>query len=116
MQRAKANLPLSDGYRSDAERSWAASGNHYLLSHYGVTVVKTYYEPFTVNLPGGRYTPDFMHILGNGQIVFVEIKGSKAQKGYRDARSKLRAAAELHPWADWIEAVGSSRFEIERIE
>ena len=116
MTTARAKLPISDGYRSDAERSWAASGNHYLLAHYGTPVVKTYYEPFVVNLPGGKYTPDFMHLMSNGLVVFVEIKGSKAQRGYRDARSKLRAAAALHPWADWIEAVGSSRFELEHIE
>ena len=116
MTRAVAKIPRTDGYRSDAERAWANQGAHYLAMEYACPVAVTYYEPFTIKLPGGKYTPDFLHILANGTIVFVEIKGSRKQPNYRDARSKLRAAAEIHPWADWIEAVGSSHFEIERIK
>lgn len=64
----------------------------------------TLYEPLSFNIPGGSYRPDFLHILQDGRLVLVEIKGSKRQPNYRDARSKLRAAAELYPWAAWVEA------------
>jgi hypothetical protein len=114
--KSRAKINLSDGYKSNAERAWAAHGGHYLLAHFMAPVVQTYYEPFSIKLPGGSYTPDFLHILDNGGMIFVEIKGSKHQRNYRDARSKLRAAAALHPWADWIEAVGgASGFELESI-
>ncbi len=47
-------------------------------------------------LPGGRYTPDVLYILEDGQHVQVEVKGSQFQKGYKDARAKMRTAATLH--------------------
>ena len=59
-------------------------------------VARMDYEPESFNIPGGRYTPDFRAIMDNGLIVFVETKGSRKQRGYRDARSKLRAAAARH--------------------
>lgn len=51
------------------------------------------------NLPGGRYSPDYLYILEDGTRVVVEVKGSKFQKGYRDAVAKMKAAATLH-WYD----------------
>ena len=40
------------------------------------------------------------------------------QKGYRDARSKLRAAADVYRWLTWFEVRvdGRGGFELERIE
>ena len=91
-------------YKSKDEAAWAGEGMTVLLGELHSHTAVQLYEPVTFNLPGNRYTPDFQHLLEDGRIVYVEIKGSKHQKGYRDARSKLRAAAELHPWFTWIEA------------
>ena len=116
MPTARAKLPIADGYKSDVERAWATTGAHYLMTLYLCPVAVMYYEPLSVNLPGGRYTPDFLAIMENGLLVFVECKGSKSQRGYRDARAKLRAAAALCPWAEWVEARGGGgRFEVEVI-
>jgi hypothetical protein len=102
---AKANITrLVDPYRSKAERDWSNLGPVILPDELGGSVVVTHYEPMTIHLPGGKFTPDFLHILNDGRLVFCEVKGSKRQKNYRDARSKLRAAACIHPWATWIEA------------
>ena len=91
-------------YKCHAEEAWAGYGSMVLLGELGQHTAVMLYEPMSFRLPGGSYLPDFMHLLEDGRIVYVEIKGSKHQKGYRDARSKLRAAAELHPWFTWIEA------------
>ena len=79
---------------------------------YGEAVVLTMYEPMAFYLPGGRYKPDFMHILESGSILFVEVKGSTKQRGYRDSRAKLRAAAEVFPFFYWCM---STDLVIERI-
>ena len=117
---ARANLAaLIDPYRSETEREWA-EGNGMLyvsLEFDGARVLRMDYEPETFNLPGEKYTPDFRCILETGRVIFVEIKGSKKQKGYRDARSKLRAAAELNPMYTFVEAVGGAGgFELEVID
>jgi len=86
------------------------------------------YEPCTWHLAGGKYTPDFCAFLQDGRVAFVEIKGgrgaspslrskaARAQKGYRDTRSKLRAAAETYPMFLWFEVrMGGGDCDIERI-
>lgn len=106
--------------RSTAEREWEREGWMLLLPVLerdpAERVLLTLYEPLTLNLPGGRYTPDYLHILSSGEQIFVEIKGSKKQKGYRDARSKLRAAAEVFPFWTFVEAMGGrDGWEIEEV-
>jgi hypothetical protein len=104
---ARANLAaLVDPYRSNAERDWARLGALILSNEFGELVLLTLYEPVTLRLPGGSYRPDFLHILEDGRTLFVEVKGSKKQKGYRDARSKLRAAAEIFSFWTFCEARG----------
>lgn len=115
-------LPRFD---SDIEAWWERNGALILGNELECGVARTEYHPMTFLLPGGGYTPDFLHILTDGRLVFVETKAlilktkftegqdgtvtakqvhnSRAQKGYRDTRTKLRAAAELHPWALWAE-------------
>lgn len=76
------------------------------------------YEPVSFNVPGGKYTPDFMMIFSDGAIAFIEVKqqavtrsGKKfiAGKAYRDSRSKLRATAELNPWFKFFQAVYNNK-------
>lgn len=108
---AKA-LPLIDNYKSQAEAEFAQVGAALLYNHFGARVLKMAYEPMTFNLPGNRYTPDWLVVLEDGRLVFVEIKASRRQKNYRDARSKLRLAAATWPEFVWCEVRGA---EIEEI-
>lgn len=90
-------------FRSKTEEIFAMLGAGLVSQHCAKPVVIMKYEPITFNLPGGRYTPDFMVIFEDGEILFIEIKGSKRQKNYRDARSKLRSAHAIHPYFTWAE-------------
>lgn len=101
--KAKAKIVQTSPYKSDGERAFSTFGKALMEEHFGLTVLRMDYEPETFNLPGGKYTPDFRMIMSDCGIVFVEIKGSRYQHGYRDARSKLRAAAFLNPMYTWVE-------------
>lgn len=119
MNYARADLSrLVSPYRSKAEEQWSVINAMWVGDWFRVSVIETRYEPLTFHVPGGTYTPDFMNILEDGRIVFVEVKGSKAQKNYRDARSKLRAVRELYPWFYWCEArpVTRGAWEFEEIK
>ena len=105
--KAKANIPAEHpAYKSQSERDWSVFGDMILGDEGFVGVAVQLYEPLTFHILGGRYKPDFMHILDAGEVIFVEVKGSKRQKNYRDSRSKWRAAAALHPWFTWVMATG----------
>ena len=91
-------------YKSRLEELWSREGNLILLADLGERTAVQLYEPWTLRLIGASYKVDFVHILESGRIVCVEVKASSRQANYRDARSKLRAAAEMHPWFTWIEA------------
>jgi hypothetical protein len=69
----------------------------------GKKIVFSAYEWVTFSLPGGSYTPDWSFRMDDGSWVRVEIKASKMQPGYKDARSKLRATASLNPWDTFYE-------------
>lgn len=97
-------LPVFD---SRSEAWWHEYGTLILADHLQVGIVLMQYHPVTFSLPGGTYTPDFLHVTADGHIIIVEIKGSKRQHNYRDARSKLRAAADLYRWATFFEAIVS---------
>ena len=98
------------------ERMFEHEGFLLLREEYGegVNLDALMYEWVTFNLPGEKYTPDFMAIFSNGKTCFIEVKqeaitkkGKRyfAGKSYRDSRSKLRAAASLNPWWDFYMAV-----------
>lgn len=103
--------------RSDSEVQWRAIGESLLADKIGSPVVWVGYEWVTFRVPGGTYTPDFMYIFENGSVAFVEIKGSKKQRGYTTTRQKLRATATLNPWFYFFEVVGRGmNWQIESIE
>jgi hypothetical protein len=115
---ARANLAaLIPQYDSKAEEWWAQYGPLLMADELRQSVVLTQYHALTFHIPGGSYTPDFLHILADGTQVQVEVKGSKQQRNYRDARSKLRAAADVFRWLTWYEVRVGARgaFELERI-
>lgn len=115
---ARADLArLVSPYRSKTEAAWANVNALWVGEWFQTPVLETRYEPLTFHVPGGSYTPDFMNLLADGRIVFVEVKGSTHQKNYRDARAKLRAVRDLYPWFYWCEArpVGRGNWEFEEI-
>jgi len=102
---AKAMLEaVMPRYRSRAEAVWASMGRFIIENELDLEVILTRYEPLGFNLPGGRYTPDFLYIHEDGTLTLVEVKASSKQKGYRDSRAKLRAAAAVFPWCRWFMA------------
>jgi len=108
--KAKADVAaMLRQFRSEYEGAFAQIAHALLADEFGSPVERLDYEPVTWNLPGNRYTPDFVAILADGRIVHVEVKGSRQQRGYRDARSKLREAAAMHPEYTWVEAVVTLR-------
>ena len=102
---AKARI-AEPTYKSNQEAEYAKIGALLIADEFGQPVVLTMYEPMAFYIPGGRYKPDFMHILENGEIVFVEVKGSKKQRGYVSSRQKLRAAAEVFHFFHWCMCIG----------
>ena len=104
-------------YRSKTEQAFAEMAVALMAAVMGDSIAVLLYEPLTFKLPGGSYTPDFMALTDGGDVAFIEVKGSTRQKNYRDARSKLRAAAELHPWFKFYEArpLRGHNWDIERI-
>ena len=102
-------------YKSNCERRFADLGPTLLGAHFGAECLLLLYEPLRFKIPGGAYTPDWLCLLADGRIVLVETKGSKRQKNYRDARSKLRAVAAVYPWWVWVEVVESEGWKVEVI-
>lgn len=61
------------------------------------TYLRVAYEPMTFHLAGGKYTPDFMLVLPNKTLLFVEVKGSwKNKGGARSKRILKEAAAQMN--------------------
>ena len=96
---------LRDHYDSREEEEWARQGMLWARSILGRRVAALFYHPLTFHLAGESYTPDWMCIFSDGRIAFFEITGSRKHRGYRDARSKLRAAAALFPCFAFYEAM-----------
>jgi len=112
--KAMANVEaLIPSYKSGAETEFAGIGIALLGAHFWTEVMLLLYEPCRWAIPGGHYTPDFMAVLQDGRVVFVEIKGSKKQRNYRDARSKLRAAQAVYPMFIWVEVVQEDGWALE---
>ena len=62
--RAKAQLSrILSPYRSKAEEAWAVIGSMWIEDEFKLKVARELYEPFSFNLPGESYTPDFLYLL-----------------------------------------------------
>lgn len=58
--------------------------------------VKALYEPITLHLPSGRYTPDFLLLMPTREMLFVEVKGSwNAYQSGRSSKKSLIEAANV---------------------
>jgi len=100
-------------YKSGSERKFAAFGVALLGAHFLSDVMVMLYEPMRFKIPGGNYTPDFLAVCADGTMILVEIKGSRKQRNYRDARSKLRAARATYPYFTWCEVVEQDGWKVE---
>lgn len=98
----KAIRSFAIAAESDTERRFRLFLRDFAVNNFGGTPQFVGHSWWTFKIPGGGYTPDWC-ILIDGQWVFVENKASKKQANYRDARSKLRAAAALNPWFRFYE-------------
>jgi len=103
-------------YRSDKEEEYAILCEMLIDDWLQVRTLNTQYEPAIWLLPGGlKYKPDFMHILEDRRILFVEVKNSKKQKGYRVTRNKLVTATALYPYFMWAECIADRAWKYEVI-
>lgn len=60
---------------------------------------RVFYEPLTLRLTGGNYTPDFLLVMPDHSLRIVEVKGSwKAYQSGRTSRRNLRQAAIEFAW------------------
>jgi hypothetical protein len=74
------------------ERAW----NEWVLTR-GAMIAQ--YEPFTLHLAGGNYTPDFVLVFEDGERWIVEVKGSwRAHLSGRSSKRNLRQAAFEFSW------------------
>lgn len=102
---------------SREEIRWLLEGVPVLERHFEKKVELDRSKAVSFKLPGGIYTPDFFYILEDGRRIHIEVKGSKFQPNYRDARSKIRTAATLYWFDTFCEArIEEKQWVIEIIE
>lgn len=92
-------------YDSKLEAEFADTGYKSVIWQYVGSVrlpTTLLHHPMRLYLPGGSYSPDFLLQIGTF-LFLIECKGSRKQKNYRDARSKLRAAAAIYKMFRFIE-------------
>jgi len=110
-----------DPFRSEEERIFWGFANVFpqlVPELEGLRVDACSYEAIRFDLGGTSYTPDFYFRLLNDDgytvLAFIEVKGSKFQKGYRDTRTKLLNVSSLFPEYAFFEVMVNSR--LRRIE
>jgi hypothetical protein len=97
--RAKAGRPRRKmGEMNSLERLWSEELETRMRRG---SVIRWDYEPVSLRIAwphdgvrGSSYTPDFMVILEDGEVVFHETKGFMRD----DARLKLKVASERYPF------------------
>lgn len=90
---------------SREELKWKMVARNVLAEHFTTSVEFERVKPVSFNLPVGQYTPDFQYTMSDGMVIYVEVKGSKFQPNYRDARARLRASATLFPEHTFLEVM-----------
>lgn len=98
--------PAPSPYRSKWESAYASK---LALEHRAGLIIRYWYEPFSIWLPGKvRYKPDFMierHSVNpwggqmNPNIEIIEVKGWSRNR--RDGMTRLKIAAALFPCFIW---------------
>jgi hypothetical protein len=75
-------------------------------------IQKVVHHPFTIDIGGRLYTPDYLVWWADGRITVEEVKGSLKSKNARDSVTRLHVAAALFPMFTWylIMRVGRTRW------
>jgi hypothetical protein len=90
----------TDGYKSELERRFV---REWIMPQVSQGMIAAWwYEPMSFNLPGGRYTPDFLILWAHRPhpVTFVEVKGWT--KSIRADHRAFTEAAKTHRWASWL--------------
>ena len=98
-QKGHTLLAAGDGYKSELERRFV---REWILPQVNQGMVATWwYEPASFNLPGGRYTPDFLIQWAHRPhpLSFMEVKGWT--KSLRADHRAWTEASKTHRWASW---------------
>lgn len=110
--RAKAKAEnVGVKYKSEGERRYREYG-YTTLVYPEEEPVLIIYEPLSLKVPGGRYTPDFLVLYNSGYFVLVEVKESPYQPSFRDCAAKLRASAELYPFFTFALAMENKKLHL----
>ncbi len=96
---AGARPAPSPRYRSKLEAAWA---NHLDVLKAATVIDGWSYEAMNIRLPGTRnfYRPDFVAWYGR-TVTYYEVKGWSISNDR--SLVKLKTAAGLHPWAQFIQ-------------
>lgn len=96
VREVSALAPAPTKYDSKWEERYAT---HLDLEQKAGAIVKWWYHPFTMRLPGGtRYTPDFL-VQHHGHIQVVDVKGY--HKNIREAMLRIKIAASIYTCYTW---------------
>ena len=90
---------------SKAEAEWYRIGVSELRRAMEILTKEVYYEPVTLKFGRLAYTPDFMHITLNNEIIFVEVKASRYQRGFDKTMVKIKAMAAAYPFFRYFTAL-----------
>lgn len=60
------------------------------------------HEPITFNMNGMKYTPDFLGVTEDEEVVVIEVKATKRQRGYYYSRSRIIASHMMLPHFHYI--------------
>lgn len=94
--RARVRRTKPTGEMNGLERAWSQDLDLRVLSG---EIASYIYEGVKFRLADRTwYTPDFFVILADGTIEIHEAKGFMEE----DANVKIKVAAEMFPWFDWI--------------
>ena len=122
-KRSRVLVPLEHTLNIDAffKSNTEADSLDFLKAAYDYTILL--YDPLTLVLPGGRYTPDWFMKLSNGLVIMIEVKPEnwrKFQKSARGAARALREAvyfySESMGWEWWMLLKGKDGFHIKTLK
>ncbi len=104
-------------FRSKTERRAWENYQQWLPQPHLNRLVKMKFEPIVFHLAGGNYTPDFMLVFDDGEMWFVEVKGSwKAYQSGRSSKRNLKQAAAEFGWIGKFFAllpIGKNRWQLD---
>lgn len=102
-----AKARATPGAMDPTEELWQKQGDDALLKEFGKKTVWREHEPVTFNKAKIKYTPDFMHVMEDGEVIFIEVKASRFGKSYGASRVRARLMANTFSMFGFYEALRS---------